>query len=198
NTVEVRVPPVTQPHKEEKTSSTTTTTPPPTVSASTLGSITTQPPRSGVLAFSAASVPRLSGPQGCVRRGFRVTIKSAGVASVTFYLDGHKLKRLTAHSARKGQLSIVIDPSKLRVGAHRLLAKITMVKAPGAARALTASRRMIVLRCASAARIAGRAGGRRVRSDAARHARSLSAGAGLADCARAHLRSPQDLPLGLS
>jgi hypothetical protein len=151
NTVEVQVPPVTQPHKEEKTSSTTTTTPPPTVSASTLGSITTQPPRSGVLAFSAASVPRLSGPQGCVRRGFRVTIKSAGVASVTFYLDGHKLKRLTAHSARKGQLSIVIDPSKLRVGAHRLLAKITMVKAPGAARAVTASRRMIVLRCASAA-----------------------------------------------
>ena len=70
---------------------------------------------------------------------------------MTFYLDGHKLGRLTSHSAHKGLLAININPSKLTVGAHHLVAKITMVKAPAASKAVTASRRMTVLRCHSAA-----------------------------------------------
>ncbi|MHB8242283.1 MAG: DUF7507 domain-containing protein [Solirubrobacteraceae bacterium] len=160
NTVVVEVPPSSTTHEEPTppttTTSTTTTgttfTPlPPTPASGTLAGSTTQPPRSGVLAFSAAGVPRLHGPQGCVRGPFRASLKAAGVASVTFYLDGHKLRRLTAHSAHKGVLSIAVDPSKLSVGAHRLLARITMVKAPAASKAVTASRSVTVLRCRSAA-----------------------------------------------
>ena len=80
-----------------------------------------------------------------------MSIKAKGVASVIFYLDGHKLHRMTAHSARKGSLTITIDPSKLSVGAHRVRARITMLKAPGAAKAVTASRSRIILRCRAAA-----------------------------------------------
>ena len=53
----------------------------------------------GVLGFKTAVVPGLSGPQSCVRSSFHVSIKSAGVTSVTFYLNGHKLKTLTARNA---------------------------------------------------------------------------------------------------
>jgi hypothetical protein len=153
NTVVVEVPPAANPpHKENTSSSTPTSSTASTTPAnSVLSNSAVQPPRSGVLAFSAATVPSLNGPQGCVRSGFRVSIKAAGVASVIFYLDGHKLARLTAHSAHRGLLAITINPSKLKVGAHRLLARITMVRAPAATKAVTASRSRIVLRCRSAA-----------------------------------------------
>lgn len=152
NTVLVEIPATTPPKKEEEIKSTTTgSTVIPTPASGALTSIVSQPPRSGVLAFSAATVPGLSGPQGCVRLSFHMSIKAKGVASVIFYLDGHKLHRMTAHSARKGSLTITIDPSKLSVGAHRVRARITMLKAPGAAKAVTASRSRIILRCRAAA-----------------------------------------------
>ncbi len=103
----------------------------------------------GVLAFKA-SVPTLNGPQGCVRSRFHVSIKSAGVASVTFYLDGHKLKTLTAKNAHKGLLTIEINPAKLKVGAHKLVAKITMA-ATASKKATVAKRTVTILRCHGAA-----------------------------------------------
>jgi hypothetical protein len=105
--------------------------------------------KSGVLGFSAASVPALKGPQGCVRGSFHVSIRSAGVTSVTFYLDGHKLKTLKARNARKGLLTLMVNPSRLKVGAHRLSARITMAATTAGARASTASRSITVLRCHS-------------------------------------------------
>jgi hypothetical protein len=108
-----------------------------------------QTPKSGVLAFSSGTVPSLKGPQGCVRSSFHASVKSAGVASVTFYLDGHKLRRLTAHSAHGGLLTITISAAKLKLGAHRLLAKITMKPASSTAKAVQGSRSITVLRCHS-------------------------------------------------
>jgi hypothetical protein len=105
--------------------------------------------QSGVLAFKA-SVPALKGPQGCVRGGFHVSIKSAGVASVTFYLDGHKLKTLTAKNAHKGLLTVEINPAKLKVGAHKLVAKITMART-ATTKATVTKRSMTILRCHGAA-----------------------------------------------
>lgn len=126
-------------------------TPPPSSNGKSgvLSSIVTEGPESGVLAISATSVPGLIGPQGCVRAAFRASVKAAGVQSVTFYLDGHKLKTLTAKNARKGLLSIQINPSKWTVGSHKLVAKITMVRA-GSTKAITASRMVRVLRCRAA------------------------------------------------
>lgn len=105
--------------------------------------------QSGVLGFSSDSVPALRAPQGCVRTNFRASIKSAGVHKVTFYLDGHKLKTLTSKNAHKGLLTIQINPTKWKLGAHRLLAKITMAH-PAPGKAATASRMVRVLRCRAA------------------------------------------------
>jgi hypothetical protein len=105
--------------------------------------------KSGVLPFIASAVPRLKAPQGCVRNNFKAYVKSAGVESVTFYLDGHKLKTLTAKNSRKGLLTIEINPAKLKVGPHKLLAKITMAH-PASVKATTASRKVTVVRCRAA------------------------------------------------
>jgi hypothetical protein len=92
-------------------------------------------------------VPKLKGaPQGCARSVLHVSLKAAHVASVTFYLDGHKLKTLTAKNAHKGLLSIKINPAKLKVGVHKLVAKITMDRI-GSAKAVKGTRTMRILRC---------------------------------------------------
>jgi hypothetical protein len=105
--------------------------------------------KTGVLAYSAARVPSLKGPQGCVRSSFHVSIASAGVASVIFYLDGHKLRRLTAHSAHGGLLTVTIDGARLKLGKHHVVAKITMVKASASAKAVLTTRSLTLLRCHS-------------------------------------------------
>jgi hypothetical protein len=117
-------------------------------SSGVLSSTFSEPSKSGVLGFSS-SVPKLKGPQGCVRHDFSVSIKADGVARITFYMDKHKLRTLTAKNARKGLLTLKIDPSKLAVGRHKLLAKITMA-ATSTTKATVASRSVAVLRCRAA------------------------------------------------
>lgn len=131
------------------------TKPPPTpkqevLSSTPTSSTPTTTNKSGVLGFASATVPSLRGPQGCVRGSFTASVKSAGVSSVTFYLDGHMLKRLTSRNSRKGLLSVRIDGSKLKVGAHRVLAKITMKQSSPTAKAAKASRALTIVRCQSA------------------------------------------------
>jgi hypothetical protein len=122
----------------------------PAGSSGVLSSTVGQPAsKSGVLAFGSATVkvPKLKGaPQGCARSVLHVSLKAAHVASVTFYLDGHKLKTLTAKNAHKGLLSIKINPAKLKVGVHKLVAKITMDRI-GSAKAVKGTRTMRILRC---------------------------------------------------
>jgi hypothetical protein len=114
------------------------------------GSSSTTSSKSGVLAFKAASVPSLSGPRGCVRASFRVSIRAMGVRSVSFYMDGHRLKTMTARDARHGRLTLQIDPTRLRAGAHRLTARITMAPTASTARATHGTRTRTVLRCRAA------------------------------------------------
>jgi hypothetical protein len=143
NTVVVEVPGSSTPGANTPGTSTTGG-----ASSGVLSSTFSEPSKSGVLAFSAA-VPKLKGPQGCVRHDFHVSIKSKGVAKVTFYLDKRKLRTLTAKNARKGLLTLEIDPAKLKVGPHKLVAKITMA-ASGSTKARVASRSVTVLRCRAA------------------------------------------------
>jgi hypothetical protein len=102
--------------------------------------------RGGVLAFSQTAVPGINAPQGCARSSFRASLKSAGVARVTFYLDGHRLRTMTAKSARRGQFAIVIDTTRLKVGVHHLRATITMAQA-ASGKPVHASRTVALLRC---------------------------------------------------
>lgn len=162
NTVVVEVPgggvlPETPVEQTPETPSTKTSSESP--SSGVLASSTATPagssgldgasPKTAVLA-SKAAIPALNGPHGCVRAAFKASVKSGGVKSVGFYMDKHKLKTMTAHSARHGRLTITVDPSKLSVGAHRLLAKITMVPTSAGAKARQATRSMNVVRCSSA------------------------------------------------
>jgi acyl-CoA hydrolase len=93
---------------------------------------------------SIAAAPALKGPQGCVRGSFTATVNAAGVKSMTFYLDGHKLKTLTARNAHNGVLKITINASKLSLGGHRLTAKITMT-----ASSATTTRSLTFVHCGS-------------------------------------------------
>jgi hypothetical protein len=118
--------------------------------AGSSGSSSTTSSKLGVLAFKAASAPSLSGPRGCVRASFRVSIRATGVRGVSFYMDGHRLKTMTARDARHGRLTLRIDPTRLSVGAHRLTARITMAPTASTARTTRVTRTSTVLRCRSA------------------------------------------------
>ncbi len=145
-----------EPEKEPEKGTGPPKTPPPNTpnggvagTSASSGASSTSTSKSGVLGFASATIPSLRGPQGCVRSFFTASVKSANVASVSFYLDGHLLRRLSATAAHKGLLSIRINASKLKVGAHRIQARITMKAAKGA-KAVKATRSMTVVRCHSA------------------------------------------------
>jgi hypothetical protein len=100
----------------------------------------------GEVRAQSQAAPALTGPQGCVRASLVARIKAAGVQSVTFYLDGHKLRTLPAKRARAGSLSIKINTGRLAVGVHRLVAKVRMSGKPG-----VTSRGLTIVHCASQA-----------------------------------------------
>jgi hypothetical protein len=94
-----------------------------------------------------AGVPMLIGQEGCARSGFAVSVASPGVRSVTFSLDRHRLATLTARNARSGRLSTRVDPARLTLGAHTLIARITMAAPGSTARPVAATRALTFLRC---------------------------------------------------
>ena len=158
NTVLVTLAPLEEVHTEP----TTPNNPPPpgnttssttTQSGSLLSSsaLTRTSPSTGVLGFTSATIPSLRGPQGCVRGAFTASIKSRGVNTAVFYLDGRKVKTLTARNSRKGLLSVHLDATRLRIGAHHVLARITMNKASASAKAAKAARSLTFVHCKSAA-----------------------------------------------
>ncbi len=116
----------------------------------TSGASSTSSSKSGVLGFASATVPSLHGPQGCVRNGFTASVRSAGVKSVVFYLDGHRLRTLGPANSRKGLISLYIPASSMKVGPHRVKATITMKPVSSGGKAAKASRSLTVVRCHSA------------------------------------------------
>ncbi len=62
----------------------------------------------------------LHGASGAKKSPFTVHISALGIKQITFHLDGHKLKTLTAAQAQKGQFIVRIDPAKLHYGAHKV------------------------------------------------------------------------------
>jgi hypothetical protein len=81
-------------------------------------------PKQEVQCF-AESHPRLRGASGAKRSPFTVQlIGGAGLAQVTFYLDGRKLKTVKQAQAKRGRFAVKIDPRKLRYGLHTLKVKL--------------------------------------------------------------------------
>ena len=89
--------------------------------------------------FVPLGTSRLSGPTGCVRRRFRASVTGSGIASVTYLLDG---RRISVARARNTS-SVIVDTARLRVGRHRLTARVTFrpeTRLRPASRVLTFSR----------------------------------------------------------
>ena len=96
-------------------------------------------PKQGVEAFKTPTVvpagttstkcvqsAALSGAAGPKRKPFSVKTSARGIKLITFYLDGRKLETLKQSQAKHGKFTIKINPLKLSLGAHKLVAKAIM------------------------------------------------------------------------
>lgn len=64
---------------------------------------------------------RMLAPSGCAARSFNARVRGVGIAKVVFTLDGKRIK-----TVRKGSLySARVNPQKLSLGVHRLVARVT-------------------------------------------------------------------------
>jgi hypothetical protein len=64
---------------------------------------------------------RLLAASGCAARSFNARVRGVGIATVVFRLDGKKIK-----TVKKGSLfSARVNPQKLSLGVHRLVATVT-------------------------------------------------------------------------
>lgn len=70
---------------------------------------------------------RLLGPAGCTSRVFHARIRGVKIAKVVFKLDGRRIKTLTRKNFR-GTYAVRIDPRRLRLGVHRLVATVTFAR----------------------------------------------------------------------
>jgi hypothetical protein len=73
----------------------------------------------------------LRGPSGCVKQAFRASVSGRSIASVTFYMDGKRMKRVS------GPGSLRINPKRIGFGRHRVVALVRFTEASG-----TPSRRL--------------------------------------------------------
>lgn len=102
---------------------------------------------SGQIVLGERIIPgaaRLLGPSGCAGKPFRVRVAGTRVARVVFTLDGKRLQTLRRPNFR-GQFAVRINPSKLRVGVHRLRATVTF---ESASRTRPRTMRLSFQRCA--------------------------------------------------
>jgi hypothetical protein len=93
-------------------------------------------PKIEVLPACIQRAGSLHGASGSKRGTFTVRISSSGIAQITFFLDGRKIRTLKASQARHGKFTIKINARTLRVGKHKLTAKVLMQSqyCPAAAR----------------------------------------------------------------
>lgn len=92
-----------------------------------------------VAEFCEVSRPVLHGGSGLQRGHFTVWVPSNGIARITFYLDGRKLRTFTQSQARGGKFKLTIDARKLRYGVHHVSFQVAMINRDCAA---TAAARM--------------------------------------------------------
>jgi hypothetical protein len=84
---------------------------------------------------------RLLAPTGCAARSFNASVRGVGIAKVVFTLDGRKVK--TVRSG--GRFVARVNPKRLRIGVHRLVATVQFT---AASHAKTRTLRVSFQRCA--------------------------------------------------
>jgi hypothetical protein len=89
------------------------------------------PSGSGVLPESIASGrASLRGPSGCVKQAFKARVTGRSIASVTFFVDGKQVKRI---SGKRGSYAIKVHPSRYGFGRHKIVARVQFTAASGTA-----------------------------------------------------------------
>jgi hypothetical protein len=86
---------------------------------------------------------RLGGPSGCVKKAFNATVRGRKIASVTFYVDGAKLKRVVAKSGQR-MFRVKVRPGRA-LGVHRVTARVVF---KASSRTKTRTLRLTFRRCA--------------------------------------------------
>jgi hypothetical protein len=72
---------------------------------------------------------RLRGPSGCVKGAFRATVRGTRIASVTFFVDGKRFKRLSSADGEGTRFSVKINPRGRGFGVHRITARVRFAAA---------------------------------------------------------------------
>jgi hypothetical protein len=86
------------------------------------------PPGSGVLPESIASGrASLRGPSGCIKQAFKARVTGRSIASVTFFVDGKQVKKITGKSA----YAIKVHPKRYGFGRHKIVARVQFTPASG-------------------------------------------------------------------
>jgi hypothetical protein len=119
------------------------TTPPTTTPPSSTPNVT--PPSGDVLPEEILSGrAALRGPSGCVRQAFRARVSGRSIASVTFFVDGRRVKRV----GRGGAFALKVNPKRYGLGRHTIVAVVKFTAESG-----TKSRRLPLTfrRCAQGA-----------------------------------------------
>jgi uncharacterized repeat protein (TIGR01451 family) len=105
----------------------------------------TQPARIAVLPETIVSgAAKLSGPAACVSKKFTTKVTGRRIKSVTWFIDGKKVRTFTNKSGEASRTSFSVDPRRYGTGVHRLQARITF---NAASRTAAKTLRMTFQRC---------------------------------------------------
>jgi hypothetical protein len=95
--------------------------------------------KKGVAAKCEASRPVLRGASGPQTGTFTVWVRSEGVAHITFYLDGRRVRSFSHSQARRGKFTIKLNARKLSYGVHHVSFRVLMLDSNCAATAASRS-----------------------------------------------------------
>jgi hypothetical protein len=98
---------------------------PPGTPPSIVGA-TTEEPKQKVIRSCESSRPVLHGGSGAQTGQFTVSVRSQGIAQITFYLDGRRLRSFKQSQARHGKFTLTLDARRLRYGVHRVAFQVQM------------------------------------------------------------------------
>ena len=86
------------------------------------------PPPSGDVLPEAIASGRASlrGPSGCVKQAFQARVNGRSIASVTFFVDGRRVKQV---NAQRASYSLTVLPRTYGFGRHKIVARVRFTAA---------------------------------------------------------------------
>ena len=132
-------PEIGSPVSDDDDAVTTLTQPPAPDIGRVVGEVITTP-----LARVTRGRAAVVAPTRCVSNRFTVTVTGRRMASVTFFVDGKRVKRVTGSTTRA---RLALNAARYRSGAHRITATVTFQRTSQTA---TRTLRAVIRRCAAA------------------------------------------------